>query len=46
MLTQKNERRPAMKKSKTIKIILAFMTTFSMMFANINCVWATDKYGY
>lgn len=43
MLTQKNERRPAMKKSKTIKIILAFMTTFSMMFANINCVWATDK---
>ena len=26
-----------MKKSKTIKIILAFMTTFSVMFANINC---------
>ena len=32
-----------MKKSKTIKIILAFMTTFSVMFANINCVWAIDK---
>ena len=32
-----------MKKSKTIKIILAFMTAFSVMFANINCVWAIDK---
>lgn len=39
----KKRKETSHEKSKTIKIILAFMTAFSVMFANINCVWAIDK---